>query len=132
MKNKEELVNNEKVMVEKRELVKYGIYKHFKNKLYCVIGISNPAPFEDCLKRYQSIARLTEKDGYITVCIDENNIIHCGDRISTPLVLYKSLYDASGVYARPLDMFLSEVDKEKYPDVTQKYRFELVGGLFEK
>lgn len=41
-------------------------------------------------------------------------------------VVYKPLYGEQKMYIRPLDMFASKVDKEKYPDVKQEYRFELV------
>ena len=52
-------------------------------------------------------------------------------------VVYRALYGNNELYIRPYDMFLSEVDREKYPNVEQKYRLELqdiesVASKFQK
>ena len=40
------------------------------------------------------------------------------------LMVYRPLYGEGGLYARPVEMFLSPVDREKYPDAPQTLRFE--------
>lgn len=42
------------------------------------------------------------------------------------LVVYRQAYGERKLYVRPLEMFLSPVDREKYPDATQEFRFEEV------
>lgn len=48
------------------------------------------------------------------------------------MVVYQAMYGEYAVYVRPYDMFMSEVDHVKYPDVAQKYRFEQVDPLTMK
>ena len=95
--------------MEKNRFKKGDIVQHFKRELVTKEQIEN----EPNIFLYEIIG--TSKH---TETMEE-------------LMIYRPLYDAectkeNDYAARPLNMFLSEVDHEKYPNVKQKYRFEKI------
>ena len=57
---------------------------------------------------------------YVVVCIARDT----EDKDIREMVVYQDLHDANKIWVRPLAMFKEKVDKVKYPDVAQEYRFE--------
>ena len=123
-----------------RKVKIHAVYKHFKHKedgiinnyLYCTMFLAYPiseenVPEEITRKAPKITAKHTETNEEITLFYYNNQWNYINNDNET-LVIYKSLYDDSFPYARPMDMFLSEVDKTKYPYVKQRYRFELLEG----
>ena len=113
-------------MGDEMRSIKYpAIYKHFKNNYYAVMTVSKSIEDKELMKNCVKL------QAFHTELNNDINIYKLGDlyyhdeNLKENLVLYKALYDDKGIYVRPIDMFLSEVDRDKYPDVEQKYRFEL-------
>lgn len=59
---------------------------------------------------------------YQIICIAENT------ETGKEEVVYRAMYEPFKIYARDLDMFMSPVDREKYPEAKQQNRFELYEG----
>ena len=69
--------------------------------------------------KLKRVYRHFKGDNYLTEDIANDS------ETGEPFVVYRKLYGDGGLWIRPLETFLSEVDHEKYPDCEQKYRFEL-------
>ena len=88
-----------------------------------------------CKDRYDHLEDWLKRNAHLNDHTYQYEILYTGathTETKERLVVYRALYSNEEmgveyyqVFARPYDMFMSEVDHEKYPDVKQKYRFEI-------
>ena len=115
--------------MEERALIIHGTYVHFKNKLYHILGVTGNSNEKVLQLEGQAIETETEKvydifkdkDGVLLIFNNDGNLIE------EKYVYYQALYGDHLVYLRRYDMFMSKVDKAKYPKCLHEYRFEFVG-----
>ena len=114
--------------INQNVLITPGIYKHFKGKNYATmfpvqeinenIELEGPLFKGKCTETGELLEVFKDKEGdYV---IPRNN-----EKLER-YVAYKSLYDDTGVYLRPIDMFLEKVPKGKENPTKQTFRFEYV------
>lgn len=113
------------------EIICPAIYRIWKGEYYATMYTAEPLEKEEYWNiKYAKlmIAIHTETKEKVFIKIIKGQVYYLGNKNDDELVLYKALYDDSGVYARPKPMFLSEVPegREKENEAKQKYRFELV------
>jgi len=82
--------------MEERAVKPFSKWRHFKGSIAIVIAVAQHSE--------------TSEKMVVYYCLKEHDLSNNND----------------GVYVRPLSMFLSEVDHNKYPNVSQKYRFEKI------
>ena len=75
--------------------------------------------FKRDLLTSEELAREPDKYRYEIIC----TALHTETR--EELIVYRALYGEGGVFARPKTMFMSETDREKYPQAKQRWRFEV-------
>lgn len=108
-----------------RELKINRVYKHFKGKEYIVLGESIPQSRISGDLIFENVKH-TETAQQLNIFKDNDIFMHWKQTSSERLVIYMALYGDYKIYARPYDMFMSKVDRIKYPDVEQEYRLEEV------
>lgn len=139
--NEEQAFHADNFNVVEQDIVAPAIYKHFKHEqkpdkyIYATMGITQPINHDEFAKLYSTAndedklcAEHTETQECLLIIKKDGKLYSDSskDICISSLVIYVSLYDNHLAYARPYEMFAGLVDKEKYPNVKQTFRLEMI------